>query len=267
MDRSPEYALGALTTMFARVAGFAVGSIMLAISSTASAQLTDQSCAIYHIEQTQGVPPDISAFFDYESRTFYRQTQLDGIAVRRCRNSAGNVISSFLTPVEKHFGTCHYGESDISGLFSAEGRFLLPNSTGYIEVLSDPREHMYATDGGDCPPHDNTNYIFADDVSPGVFRMLVAAYTQMMSSARAFDAALSEANPSGLTRRFAASLKESLRGRFGTAPPLSFISYRPPFIGQSTVGVYHVMMNGGWLLEFEFTQRGLKVIDLSLVNQ
>lgn len=257
--------------MVARVRGrypllscFLMGLLTL-INDATSAQDLRQSCEVYRFEQTRDVPSDIVAFFDHQRRGFRRQTPVDGAAVRRCRNLAGNVRSSFLSPVEKHFGVCHYGEDDISDLFSSDGRFV-PTNSGFIDVLIKPHERMFATTAA-CPGQESDNYIHVQNVSPGLFRIMVAAYAQLTSSPRAFDAALSQVNSSPMTRAMVASFRQSLRGRFGTAPLPSSITYRPAFFGQSRVGAYSVVVSGGWHLEFEFTESGLKVVDLQLLVQ
>jgi hypothetical protein len=114
---------------------------------------------------------------------------------------------------------------------------------------------------------EDDKYIHAQNVSPGLFRMLVAAYAQLTSSPRAFDAALSEVNSSPMTRAMVASFRQSLRGQFGTAPLPSSITYRPAFFGRFSVGAYSVVISSGWQLEFEFTEGGLKVVDVQLLVQ
>src|SRR5262245_49960891 len=108
-------------TSFLRVSKWLFAVAALVVSNMANAQTAERSCNVYGTDQTRGVPEDILAFFAHQKSADGArfQASIDGAAVRRCRNSAGNTISTFLSPVEKYVGVCHFGESDISDLFSA----------------------------------------------------------------------------------------------------------------------------------------------------
>src|SRR5207249_2581366 len=96
----------------------------LIFGNAATAESAGRSCEVYASDQTQGVPADISALFAQQRSARLSATPLDGTAIRRCRNNSGTTTSTFLGPAVKYAGVCHYGESDISDLFSPDGKFL-----------------------------------------------------------------------------------------------------------------------------------------------
>ena len=241
-----------------------IAVIGLIIGNVGTAESAGRSCEVYGIDQTQGVPHDISALFAQQRSARFSATPLDGTAVRRCRNTgSGTTTSTFLGPAEKYVGVCHYGESDISDLFSPDGKFLASNAKAGLSLLIQPDEYMLVTPGP-CPRHGKAPYVATQGVTPGLFRMLVTAYTQIASSQKAFDAAFSNVKPDRRIASYIEAFKNSRHGWVTKVPSPISVNYNPAFFGDTNVGRYEVMSDEGWTFGFEFMQNGLRVVDLSL---
>jgi hypothetical protein len=265
-----------------RIGALLIGLVGLAIAGTAQAQDAGPSCAVFKIEQTQDIPSDIVAFFALlKSAEYQRRPELwGGVAVERCKTRNGNTVTSFLGPTQKYVGVCHFGESDISDLFPSTGNFRGEKLSPITSLLVAPKEWMLATDAS-CPRQDDNGYVFVQGVSPGLFRQLFAAYTQLFSAPAAFDAALSEMNRNSRGAQYADALRRIMQGhpegpdvflsatvksKFGKPARLLSINYAPAFYGNSEVGRYAVALSDGWDFEFDFTQTGLKVVEVSLAT-
>jgi hypothetical protein len=236
-----------------------------ALCALAGAQEAGPACSVFKIEQIRGVPQDILAFFArLQSAEFFRRHgPYDGVAVRRCKNNAGNTVTSFLGSVEKSAGVCSYRESDMSDLFSAAGKFLAEKLEPGADLLIAPGVHMLVTDAA-CPRQDNSSFIFAEAVSPGLFRMLVTAYTQLASTPGAFDVAFSELKSNDQTAAKIAFLKQGMAARSWRAPRIVSVNYGKQCFSRSNVACYSVSSNDGWSVYFDLTPIGLKVLDLDL---
>jgi hypothetical protein len=175
----------------------------------------------------------------------------------------GTSTNELLFPAQTDVGVCHYVAYDISELFSREGEYLGSLSQSGSNIWSRPYERMLIS-RGTCPRQDDDGYINANGISPGIFRMLISALARLASSPKEFDAAFAKLQKDEGTTKSYRDFRAYMQGRFGNSPAVIDVTFRPFQPGLLNTSLYEVRVArglfGGWVLGFEFTDGGPKII-------
>ncbi len=202
----------------------------------------------------------------------------DGFYFEYCQGNGTFVSYSLQMPPENRFGFCRFEVIDMSAAFDPNGVYRGAQRLKALQGSDMPSGTMATPSEGTCPTQDSPSYFGVGNVSYGVVRALLATWKEASQSEGALDAALAlPPQPplppeilSNLSREKLDSLspdyyfKEFMRDKYGKPMRIQYVGFDDGFNVYPPTYVLDIKKDAAstWILHFELTDSGWKIVDI-----